>query len=195
MINGKFSCKMRSDLSMESLAAKWGVMIHWHKFLTAKMGRKWSIDRNLAARWGGVIHWWEVFLFGKDCANDNRLYNNGRWHERWRVDPPSCQPNGPNLTWGFTLHFPHVNPMAQAFTWGFTLHFPHLNPMAWVSLYLRLYPILSSSQHNDAYGHGCLNFLTKGSNEEMWFFAWVGRRVERRMDFKTAKWMKIWIHR
>jgi hypothetical protein len=159
------------------------------------MGRKWSIDRNLAARWGGVIHWWEVFLFGKDCANDNRLYNNGRWHERWRVDPPSCQPNGPNLTWGFTLHFPHVNPMAQAFTWGFTLHFPHLNPMAWVSLYLRLYPILSSSQHNGAYGHGCLNFLTKGSNEEMWFFAWVGRRVERRMDFKTAKWMKIWIHR
>jgi hypothetical protein len=31
MINGKFSCKMGSDLLMESLAARWGVF-HWRKF-------------------------------------------------------------------------------------------------------------------------------------------------------------------
>jgi hypothetical protein len=33
------------------------------------------------------------------------------------------------FTLGFTLHFPHVNPMAGAFTWGFILHFPHVNIM------------------------------------------------------------------
>jgi hypothetical protein len=41
MINGKFSCKMGSIPLAEILAAK--------------IGGKWSIDRNLAARWG-VIH-------------------------------------------------------------------------------------------------------------------------------------------
>jgi hypothetical protein len=38
MINGKFSCKMRSDLLMESLAARWGVFIPLAEILAAKMG-------------------------------------------------------------------------------------------------------------------------------------------------------------